>query len=53
MVVAKRISICYTIDSINKGCLRMRKRLLSALLALAAVMTMIPAAFAASDLDGH
>ena len=31
----------------------MRKRLLSALLAFAAVMTMIPAAFAASDLDGH
>ena len=31
----------------------MRKRLLSALLAAAMLMTMVPAAFAASDLDGH
>ena len=53
MVVANCICVCYTIVSINKGCSGMRKRLLSALLAAAMLMTMVPAAFAASDLDGH
>ena len=52
MVVAKCICICYTNAIINKGCIGMKKRLLSALLSAAMLVTTIPAALA-YDLDGH
>ena len=53
MVVANSICVCYTNSSLDKGCVGMRKRLLSVVLSVAMLITMVPAAFAASDLDGH
>ena len=52
MVVAKLICVCYTNAIINKGCIGMKKRLLSALLGAAMLVSTIPAALA-YDLDGH